>query len=127
MRAARLAYHTGIVFAAYTSSYGRAVAKGGRYNDIGEVFGRARPASGFDSDLKTLAKLTARNFPVQSAILAPNSDDPALLNAMEELRKAGDIVIQNLGSDEINASERAELNCSRKLVCENDVWVVVDI
>ncbi|MEX2469690.1 MAG: ATP phosphoribosyltransferase regulatory subunit, partial [Pseudohongiellaceae bacterium] len=48
------AYHTGIVFAAYTPIHGRAVAKGGRYDHIGEVFGRKRPASGFDSDLKTL-------------------------------------------------------------------------
>ncbi|MCH8264753.1 MAG: ATP phosphoribosyltransferase regulatory subunit, partial [Proteobacteria bacterium] len=53
-------YHTGIVFAAYTPEYGRAVAKGGRYDHIGEVFGRARPASGFDSDLKTLAKLSTK-------------------------------------------------------------------
>ena len=47
-------YHTGTVFAAYVAGRGQAVAQGGRYNDIGEVFGRARPATGFSTDLKTL-------------------------------------------------------------------------
>ena len=39
-------YHTGIVFAAYAPGHGRALANGGRYDDVGAVFGRARPATG---------------------------------------------------------------------------------
>ena len=53
-------YHTGIVFAAYINEYGRAVAKGGRYDQLGKAFGRARPASGFDTDLKVLAQLSGK-------------------------------------------------------------------
>ncbi|MCG8413678.1 MAG: ATP phosphoribosyltransferase regulatory subunit [Pseudomonadales bacterium] len=118
------AYHTGIVFAAYTPGYGRAVAKGGRYDDIGEVFGRARPASGFDSDLKTLAKLTNRTFPLAKGILAPLDDDPDLLTVVSKLRQAGDIVIQQLTVEEAGAEECAAMNCDRRIVKQGDDWVV---
>ncbi|MEK9712929.1 MAG: ATP phosphoribosyltransferase regulatory subunit, partial [Thalassolituus sp.] len=47
-------YHTGLVFAAYVPGYGDAVAQGGRYDETGAVFGRARPATGFSADLKVL-------------------------------------------------------------------------
>ena len=50
-------YHTGLVFAAYVPGYGDAIAQGGRYNETGAVFGRARPATGFSADLKVLAQL----------------------------------------------------------------------
>lgn len=50
-------YHTGIVFSAYAEDHGQAVARGGRYDDIGGAFGRGRPATGFDLDLKVLADL----------------------------------------------------------------------
>lgn len=52
-------YHTGVVFAAYTPGQGQAVAQGGRYDEIGQVFGRARPATGFSTDLATLLRLGA--------------------------------------------------------------------
>ncbi len=117
-------YHTGIVFAAYTPNYGRAVAKGGRYDHIGEVFGRARPASGFDSDLKTLAKLTSRQFPLPTAILAPSDDSDKLLARVEKLRAEGEIVITNLGDNILREQERQELNCDRQLVVRDGEWVV---
>ncbi len=117
-------YHTGIVFAAYTAGYGRAVAKGGRYNDIGEVFGRARPASGFDSDLKTLARLSSREFTVAAGILAPAGDDETLLASIAELRGNGETVIQQLGGD---TETTAELNCDRKLEKQGNTWVVVPL
>ncbi len=50
-------YHTGLKFSAYVAGRGRTVAKGGRYDRIGEQFGRARPATGFSADLKSLVKL----------------------------------------------------------------------
>lgn len=117
-------YHTGIVFAAYTPDYGRAVAKGGRYNDIGEVFGRARPASGFDSDLKTLAKLSVNEFAAPRAILAPNDPDPDLQEKIRDLRKQGQVVIQQLGS---KATDSRELNCDRKLEKKGSTWQIIDI
>lgn len=117
-------YHTGIVFAAYTTNYGRAVAKGGRYDHIGEVFGRARPASGFDSDLKTLAKLTSREFVLPPVILAPDDDSDKLLAVVEKLRAAGEIVITDLGNNMLSEQERKELNCDRQLVVRESEWVV---
>ncbi|MEX0901463.1 MAG: ATP phosphoribosyltransferase regulatory subunit [Pseudohongiellaceae bacterium] len=85
-------YHTGIVFGAYTPGYGRALAKGGRYDHIGEVFGRARPASGFDSDLRSLVKLSSREFQLPKAIMAPAGDDAELLDLISQLRGQGEVV-----------------------------------
>lgn len=117
-------YHTGIVFAAYTPNYGRAVAKGGRYDHIGEVFGRARPASGFDSDLKTLAKLTTQSLSRKPGILAPASDDAELLAAVLQLRAEGEVVINWLAETEATANEIAELSCDRSLVNVDGQWQV---
>ena len=117
-------YHTGIVFAAYTPNYGRAVAKGGRYDHIGEVFGRARAASGFDSDLKTLARLTGGEYRQPVGILAPAGDSETLLRAIAELRAAGEVVVSNL-DEEIPADKLAgELNCDRVLVERDGEWKV---
>lgn len=63
-------YHTGMMFAAYVPGYGHALAKGGRYDDTGRVFGRARPATGFSMDLKQLASLALAS-PSRGAIWAP--------------------------------------------------------
>lgn len=115
-------YHTGIVFAAYSPGYGRAVAKGGRYDDIGEVFGRARPASGFDADLKVLAKLTGINIKRMPGILAPNSSDQLLLQKIAELRKSGEIVIVDL--NESSNVDSNELGCDRELVLVNEQWKI---
>ena len=115
------AYHTGIVFAAYTPAYGRALAKGGRYNGIGEVFGRARPASGFDSDLKTLARLSAHQLPPRRAILAPDAADPALLQFINQLRESGEVVIGDLGSED---TESVELECDRRIIKQDGKWTL---
>tara|TARA_R110002073_G_scaffold255878_1_gene418482 strand:+ start:865 stop:2058 length:1194 start_codon:yes stop_codon:yes gene_type:complete len=117
-------YHTGIVFAAYTPSYGRAVAQGGRYDDIGEVFGRSRPASGFDSDLKTLARLSSKTFTSRKAIIAPSGSDSELLDAIAALRAAGEIVITNLLEDGLDAEDLDDLNCDRELTLRDEEWVV---
>lgn len=115
-------YHTGIVFAAYTPNYGRAVAKGGRYDHIGEVFGRARPASGFDSDLKTLAKLTTQSLTRKQGILAPASNEAGLLAAVQKLRAEDEIVINWLDQSEPTTQEIAELGCDRSLVNVDGEW-----
>ena len=117
-------YHTGIVFAAYTPGYGRAVAKGGRYDDIGEVFGRARPASGFDSDLKTLSKLSGKVFQRGAAILAPGDDSKELLALITKLRAEGSVVISNLSTVELSKQARQELDCDRQLLLRDGQWVV---
>jgi ATP phosphoribosyltransferase regulatory subunit len=114
-------YHTGIVFAAYVPGHGQALANGGRYNDVGEVFGRARPATGFATDLKALLGLIpAQEFAqglTQAAIAIPNSDDPALHAKAKELRAAGDVVISCLSTE-------VDPRCNRQLVQEQGEWVL---
>ena len=117
-------YHTGIVFAAYTPNYGRAVAKGGRYDHIGEVFGRARPASGFDSDLKVLAKLSNKIFKRRAAIVVPNNNDPDLLILVDTLREQGEIVVNWFGDAELSQQDCEEQNCDRQIVNKNGEWVL---
>ncbi|MEP6390101.1 MAG: ATP phosphoribosyltransferase regulatory subunit [Halioglobus sp.] len=111
-------YHTGIVFAAYVPGYGQAVANGGRYNNVGEVYGRARPATGFASDLKALTALSRVAPETRGAISKPNHADPALEQVVARLREAGEIVINRL-------ADRPDTRCDRELVCQNDEWVVV--
>jgi ATP phosphoribosyltransferase regulatory subunit len=119
-------YHTGIVFAAYAPGYGRAVAKGGRYDDIGEAFGRARPASGFDSDLKVLAKLSGKSISRKLGVLAPNGTCPKLLAKIAELRSSGETVIVNL-EDSLEANELKELACDKQLVQVDELWTVTPL
>ena len=117
-------YHTGIVFAAYIPEHGRAVAKGGRYDHIGEVFGRARPASGFDSDLKVLAKLSTKEFTQKAGIVAPNLNDEGLRETISKLREQGEIVIVNLADQPLDNNDQQEMNCDRQLVNKGGAWVV---
>ena len=104
-------YHTGFVFAAFVPGYGGEVARGGRYDEIGRVFGRARAATGFSADLKTLIALQASggDRPDDGAIDAPWSDDPALLAAVLDLRSRGERVIQRLPGEATESARRLEL------------------
>ena len=120
-------YHTGIVFAAYSPHYGRAISKGGRYDHIGEVFGRARPASGFDSDLKVLAKLSSKVFEEKRGIIAPDILDQGLQRLVDKLRANGEVVITNLDRDKLEGEALEELNCDRHLINEDGSWVVKPI
>jgi ATP phosphoribosyltransferase regulatory subunit len=113
-------YHTGIVFAAYVPGHGQALANGGRYNGVGEVFGRSRPATGFATDLKALMALAPMQAEVRGAISMPDSDDPALLAQVDALRAQGEIVINTLGA---GVDER----CDRALVEKDGHWVVESI
>ncbi|MGB4246623.1 MAG: ATP phosphoribosyltransferase regulatory subunit [Pseudohongiellaceae bacterium] len=117
-------YHTGIVFAAYTPGYGRAVAQGGRYDDIGQVFGRARPASGFDSDLKVIARLSGKEFVRSKAVSAPCDDDLALGQLIAQLRENGERVIVDLGSDALPTQTLLSLGCDRRIVRQQNGWQV---
>ena len=86
-------YHTGLVFAAYGAGYGQAMAWGGRYDGVGAVFGRARPATGFSADLK---RLLAPPAPEPPPVLAPWSSDCALTALVERLRAHGRAVVYEL-------------------------------
>jgi ATP phosphoribosyltransferase regulatory subunit len=116
-------YHTGVVFAAYTPSYGQALAKGGRYDNIGRDFGRARPATGFSADLKTLIDLSAsRPAANTNAVLAPAGEDQTLQQAIRLLRTSGERVVQQLDGE---ISEPGRFR--RQLVPKGGDWVVIDL
>lgn len=118
-------YQSGVVFAAFVPGEGQEVARGGRYDQIGEVFGRARPATGFSADLKTLMRLATRNAEsLNHAVLAPPGDDPALLNRIEALRAAGTVVIQALPDQ---TGDPTEMGCAHRLKKQGDQWDVVPL
>ncbi|MGM0677239.1 ATP phosphoribosyltransferase regulatory subunit [Ectothiorhodospira marina] len=117
-------YHTGLVFAAYRPGNGQEVARGGRYDDIGRVFGRARPATGFSADLKTLVRLSRQpESPPARAIFAPADPDASLAAAVTRLRREGERVIQGLSGQ---AADAVAMGCDRMLVKSNNQWTVVD-
>jgi len=90
-------YHTGLVFAAFVPGHGREIARGGRYDDIGRAFGRARPAVGFSADLKQLLQLgRVITDHTRRRVLAPAGEDQALQDAIRQLRAEGWQVIQLL-------------------------------
>jgi ATP phosphoribosyltransferase regulatory subunit len=111
-------YHNGITFAAYVDAIPNAVARGGRYDDIGRAFGRARPATGFSLELRELASLAAVDEPA-AAVRAPWSDDPALAQQVADLRRQGEIVLCTLPGHE---HEQLEFACDRELVFEEGTW-----
>lgn len=114
-------YHSGVVFAAYAQGYAGPLARGGRYDEVGAIFGRARPATGFSLDLRgVVSSLPA--VEIVSAIFAPSMSDALLVKTVENLRSQGHVVIQDLPGQE---SHRAELGCDRLLVQQNGEWVVV--
>ncbi len=115
-------YHTGLVFAAYVPGFGQALANGGRYDDVGAVFGRARPATGFNTDLKAVLELLAADLspPDSRAISAPADADPALWAAVDELRNSGEVVITALGED-------TDSRCDRQLQHIDGEWRVTPL
>ncbi len=96
-------YHTGLVFAAYIPGYGDAIAQGGRYDETGAVFGRARPATGFSADLKVLARFGTYQAEAKQTVVAPNDNDPALWQLIAQLREQGKRVLVPLNDDAIRA------------------------
>ncbi len=117
-------YQTGVVFAAFVPGQGQEIARGGRYDAIGESFGRARPATGFSTDLKTLAHLGSVVSQPDLGILAPAEDDLALDQRIVELRQAGERVVVKLPGQEGKISCTA---CDRVLKLENGQWNVVPL
>jgi len=115
-------YHTGVVFAAYQAGQGHAIAQGGRYDDIGAVFGRARPATGFSADLRALAALGTDNTGIEKTVFAPADTSPALMEKIRELRAAGQRVICELPGQDGDA---VTAGCQQTLVMQDGQWCVV--
>ena len=109
------AYYSGARFAAYARGASDAIARGGRYDEVGAIFGRNRPAVGFGLDVKDLALLSSPPQAVDP-IVAPCSDDVALRGAVRALRERGEIVVAALDADGAPAD--------RRLVSSDGRWVV---
>ncbi len=112
-----LNYHTGLVFAAYAKGAGQALANGGRYDSVGQIYGRARAATGFAVDLKTLLAQGRYKANSQGAISVPAIMDTKLESLINDLRASGQIVIRALLNEH---DER----CDREIVLIDDVWTV---
>jgi ATP phosphoribosyltransferase regulatory subunit len=113
-------YHSGVVFAAYAPGVANAIALGGRYDEVGKAFGRARPATGFSMDLRDLAR-SAPGEGGEPAIRAPHSSDPGLAAAIRKLRDSGEIVVVRLPG---HAAEPLVPECDRELAKRGGKWVV---
>ncbi len=113
-------YKTGVVFAAFVPQLGQAIARGGRYDDIGRVFGRARAATGFSTDLKILNQLSGKQFDLPERIFAPIGVDQSVVAS---LRADGNIVIEQLPGQETDAEA---MGCSKKLCLLDGQWQVKD-
>ncbi|MFZ6813144.1 ATP phosphoribosyltransferase regulatory subunit [Undibacterium sp. Rencai35W] len=116
-------YHSGVMFNAFVPGLPNAVARGGRYDHVGEAFGRARPATGFSLDLRELARLMP-SAERKDAILAPWSQDPALRQKINELRQSGEVVIQSLPGHE---SEQDEFDCNRAVAFDGSQWIIKSV
>ncbi len=117
-------YKTGVVFAAFVPGSGQEVARGGRYDAIGQVFGRARPAVGFSTDLRMLLELghgLEERYPDGAAIAAPWSEDQALMEKVDELRAAGRRVLMLLPQQQGDAGA---MGCDEQLIKRNGVWTL---
>lgn len=121
-------YQTGIVYAAYVPGHGQEVARGGRYDEIGRAFGRARPATGFSTDLHTLVALSENQPQPVRAILAPHgifetdAKGTELHALVRSLRAAGQRVIYTLPGAQ---GDPAEQGCDRILQWQEGRWIVV--
>jgi len=113
-------YYSGARFAVYTDGCSDAIARGGRYDEIGAVFGRNRPAVGFSLDVKELAMLMPGRRGV-AAIRAAGGESQALRAAVRLLREEGETVVCILPGHE---HEGQEFDCDRELAQAGDQWVV---
>ncbi len=114
------AYYSGARFAVYGAGSSEALARGGRYDEVGAVFGRNRPAVGFSLDLKALAEVGGPQ-PLPAAIRAPWGEDPELRAAVRRLREAGETVLAMLPGHEMEAQA---FDCDRELVQVGGRWVL---
>jgi len=114
------AYYSGPRFAAFGATAPGALARGGRYDEVGAAFGRNRPAAGFSLDLKQLAE-QAGGGRGRAAVRAPWGEDPALRKAVRALRDAGETVVSTLPGHTVEA---AGFDCDRELVRVDGRWAV---
>jgi len=116
-------YHTGLVFAAFVEGQGTEIARGGRYDNVGELFGEARPATGFSTDLIALQRLMHSPAALSEAILAPNAKGADCCALIKSLRASGNIVIIDLSNGQLSAKKQ---NCNKIIKQQNNEWILLD-
>jgi len=112
-------YHTGAVFSVYSDQCAHAIAKGGRYDDVGEAFGRARPATGFSADLRqclSFSKLKPRS---DNLIYAPFNTDRELKTVIQQLRNQGEKVVIGFEQEQSHVYDR-------EIIQQNGQWKLID-
>jgi ATP phosphoribosyltransferase regulatory subunit len=114
------AYYSGPRFSVFVAEASDALVRGGRYDEVGALFGRKRPAAGFSLDIKALVSLIARPAP-QAAIRAPWGEDAGLHQAIAKLRAQGHTVVCMLPGHD---SEVDEFHCDRELVFHQGQWTL---
>jgi len=117
-------YYTGMAFAGYVPGMGQGIAFGGRYDDIGKAFGRARPATGFSTDVILLFAMGQTEEAGRKGVYAPCSEVPGLVETIERLRAEGEIVINTLPGQ---AGTAQDMGCDRELTLEGGQWKVKKI
>ncbi|MGB1010630.1 MAG: ATP phosphoribosyltransferase regulatory subunit [Thiolinea sp.] len=122
-------YHTGIVYAVYSSDCGDEIARGGRYDGVGKLFGRERPATGFSTDLRKLSQFSDNNQEVghnTDAIFAPCTDTEELNQLIADLRDKGHTVIRQLsGSNNIQTPR--DMGCNQQIIQDHNQWIVAKV
>jgi ATP phosphoribosyltransferase regulatory subunit len=114
------AYYSGARFAIYAPGASDALVRGGRYDEVGAVFGRNRPAAGFSLDIKQVVSVVSPHA-LKAAIRAPWGDSGEVYAAISALRSRGETVVCVLPGHE---SEVDEFHCDRELVWTSGQWVV---
>lgn len=114
-------YHTGIVFGAFAPGLGTAIANGGRYDHIGEAFGRSRPATGFDINLTAVSRILEQEPVARPGIFVPGSDAPGQWQKICELRATGERVVVALSGQ----SEPVAHQCCDRILLESGGEFVV--
>ena len=114
-------YHTGIVFASYVEGYGKALGNGGRYDHVGEAFGRARPATGFAFDLKSLMIQGQSEASSGYGIFAPFSADTESQDQVRILRSQGNRVVQGFEGQKVDFQE---IKCDRQIIKVDGKYIV---
>jgi ATP phosphoribosyltransferase regulatory subunit len=117
------AYYSGLRFAVYATGQHDSILRGGRYDEVGAVFGRKRPAVGFSLDLKTLVGLVPE-VPARAAIRAPWSESATLRQAIVRLRGQGETVVRVLPGHE---SDIHEFHCDRELREMDGQWKLLQL
>ena len=116
-------YQTGVVFEAFVPKLGGSIARGGRYDDIGRIFGKARAATGFSTDLKLLDTLTTREFKKASRVFAPLAEDDMLCKKINELRLQNVSVVKQLPGQ---LDDAKAMGCDKVLKLVDGKWQVTN-